>query len=413
LNIYGGTITGYCAIGISNGTLNISGGTITGTADDNELADTYNTDGLVSDGSAIVLASSYGDVVVNITGGTIESYYSYAIRAYYRTNSTTTSAVSISGSAVVKSATANAATAVTSDIYIPSTYSDHISASISGGTFSTAVKSEYCADGYTPTENTDDDGNVTSYTVEKFYLGASTDTTESTSVPAESIDGYGESIMYVKVSSDYIGTTGYYSTDNYPTTSLTFDETVTTTDEDSGETTSTTTIHNYIFAGWYSATTAEDGTVTYSAMSSFPTGDAYAKFVDADILLSGVQLTAGATSADDTTNVRFLSTVDTTDYASVGFVITVSGYYPISPSSSTVYTSITGASGETIVTYPPTVFSSSSSYFITYTLRNVTKNAFDTNITVQAYWVTLDGTTVYGTVKEFTVNDYTTKVEEQ
>ena len=85
INVYGGLVEGYCAIGIKSGTLNISGGTVRGTANDHVLDDSNSTSGGMNyDGSAIIVdsrAAGYaGNVNINVTGGTVESCYSTAIR---------------------------------------------------------------------------------------------------------------------------------------------------------------------------------------------------------------------------------------------------------------------------------------------------------------------------------------------
>jgi len=100
LNIYGGTITGYCGIGIANGTLNISGGTIEGTSNDSALASSYGSGGLTYDGSALILAVGYGDFTVNISGGTIQSTYSYGLRSYSFNNYSHTATVNITGGTI-------------------------------------------------------------------------------------------------------------------------------------------------------------------------------------------------------------------------------------------------------------------------------------------------------------------------
>ncbi|MCD7785525.1 MAG: right-handed parallel beta-helix repeat-containing protein, partial [Oscillospiraceae bacterium] len=106
-----------------------------------------------------------------------------------------------------------------------------------------------------------------------FYLGVSG---SSTQVPAMISSELGGTTLYFKVSSEYFGD-DYYTTNSYPETSLTFTET-TVTDDGYSE----TSTHSYIFAGWYSY---DSETGKYSAMTSFPEeADAYAKFVDANVL---------------------------------------------------------------------------------------------------------------------------------
>lgn len=81
VNITGGTVTGYCGIGIKSGTLNVSGGTVQGVAIDNVIGDQYSqTNGISYDGSAIMIDSYIGyagNVTINISDNTkIESLHS-------------------------------------------------------------------------------------------------------------------------------------------------------------------------------------------------------------------------------------------------------------------------------------------------------------------------------------------------
>ena len=84
VNVNGGTVKGYCAIGIKSGTLNINGGLVQGVANDTEISDKYSkSDGINYDGSAIMIDSYIGyagQVKINISGGKVESLHSTAIR---------------------------------------------------------------------------------------------------------------------------------------------------------------------------------------------------------------------------------------------------------------------------------------------------------------------------------------------
>ena len=56
-----------------------------------------------------------------------------------------------------------------------------------------------------------------------------------------------------------------------------------------------------------------------------------------------------------------------------------------------------GANDKVAQPYKPSqITAASAKYFKAYTVTNVPNDSFDTDFTVQAYWVTLDGTTVYG-----------------
>ncbi len=84
VNVNGGTVKGYCAIGIKSGTLNINGGLVQGVANDTVISDKHSTtNGINYDGSAIMIDSYIGyagQVKINISGGKVESLHSTAIR---------------------------------------------------------------------------------------------------------------------------------------------------------------------------------------------------------------------------------------------------------------------------------------------------------------------------------------------
>ncbi|MCC8080761.1 MAG: hypothetical protein LIO80_01885, partial [Lachnospiraceae bacterium] len=253
---------------------------------------------------------------------------------------------------------------------------------ISGGHFADEVLIDYCADGYVP--YTETDGKYPEqgipYTVAAFTLGISTDST--TTVSATIADGYGTSTLYVKVSGDYIGTDGYYSTSDYPTTDLTFTE----TDDDGSETT-----HTYIFAGWYSAT---DGTSSYySAMwdSVSSDNDYYAKFVDADML----DVKCVVSTVNSASRWRFVTSIDSLKYDSIGF--------DLSQDSTTLSTSKVSIYGNSVkvtsLDDPVTILAAdicSASKYVATAYYDDSDTESETSFTVNAYIVTNDGTTVKG-----------------
>lgn len=152
VNITGGTVTGYCGIGIKSGTLNISGGTVQGVANDNVIGDQYSqTNGISYDGSAIMIDSYIGyagNVTINISDNAkIESLHSTAIREIGNDKSQTNMvALNITGGEITGADGSDA-------VLVRETTTPTVA--ISGGTFSSAVKEEYCADGFIPTLNED------------------------------------------------------------------------------------------------------------------------------------------------------------------------------------------------------------------------------------------------------------------
>ena len=152
VNITGGTVTGYCGIGIKSGTLNVSGGTVQGVANDNVIGDQYSqTNGISYDGSAIMIDSYIGyagNVTINISDNAkIESLHSTAIREIGNDNSQTNMvALNITGGEITGADGSDA-------VLVRETTAPTVA--ISGGTFTTAVSEDYCADGFIPTQNAD------------------------------------------------------------------------------------------------------------------------------------------------------------------------------------------------------------------------------------------------------------------
>jgi len=364
--VYGGTITGVTGIEVRAGTVVIDDDVdstqaliITATGDPTAYGENYS--GATTTGAAIAIAQyNNTNISVTIKSGTFRGTTAVAAINPNGYDLKCTTTVAISGGTF------------TGDLV--EKIDDALQ--ISGGTYSVSVDSEYCADGYTPTTaSTDGDGNTT-YTVEKFYLGISTNEGEADeTVPATISSGEDESVMYVKVSAANISK---YNTSAYPTTSQTFKE----TDDDSNE----TITHTYIFAGWYSYSNSE-----YSAMASFPTSDAYAKFVDADVLK--VICVYTPYSDEDYDAWRFFSSIDSLNYDGFYFVLDNN-----SENTGTYYKTYNVQSVN--YKFTPTDISNASTYLMTYRLYDTNKS---TSHIVQAYYVTLDGTKVYGTATTFDV----------
>ena len=193
VNITGGLVEGYCGIGIKSGTLNISGGTVRGVAKDNVIGDKYSqTDGISYDGSAIMIDSYIGyagQVQINISGNAVvESKYSTAIREIGNDKSQTNLVgLDITGGTVLGAKDTDAV--LVRDV----TAKD---VNISGGEFSSIVKKEYCAPGFTPVTTANSEGR---YGVEigKFTVMVTSRTTGSNS-PVANVTGGGSNITYAQ-----------------------------------------------------------------------------------------------------------------------------------------------------------------------------------------------------------------------
>lgn len=166
VNITGGTVEGYCGIGIKSGTLNISGGQVLGTANDSDLSDEHSRgDRMVNDGSAIVIDSNTGytgDVNISISGSArIQSRFSTGIREIGNdAAATNVTALHITGGTVLSGSGMAA-------VQVRDVTAEKVS--ITGGSFSTDV-SGYCAADYQCNAPTGEEPLYTVTKVEEIKL---------------------------------------------------------------------------------------------------------------------------------------------------------------------------------------------------------------------------------------------------
>jgi len=141
----------------------------------------------------------------------------------------------------------------------------------------------------------------------------------------------------------------------------------------------------YVFAGWF---TDKDCTKALKG-----TGSAYAKYVDKAVLTVKAQV-----NQDNNADIRFVTTVDSLDYKLVGFEIEFGGKIADleKTKTTTVYESLNRFVDGNNAPVSPTVFSPASNFFAAFTVRNVPSDKTSEKFTVRAYWITLDGTAVYG-----------------
>lgn len=182
---------------------------------------------------------------------------------------------------------------------------------------------------------------------------------------------------------------------------------------------------DYIFAGWYTdkaATNAAASGTTEKIQSGTQTVY-YAKFVPADVLSTKVQVTNGIVT--ETTNddyrgkyvMRFVSSVDSKDYKYAGFELSYTDKetqekVTLTSKTTKVFkridstTGVTNATDNNVDTYEfsPKVVDTKSTYFITSKLP-VAEEDIDVDYTVRAYWMTKDGTKVYGSERCVSVED--------
>lgn len=154
-----------------------------------------------------------------------------------------------------------------------------------------------------------------------------------------------------------------------------------------------------VFAGWFTDETCK-------TVYTETTGVAYAKYVNARILANLAQIPIDVKYDTNETRLRFVSTVDSLDYAQVGFTIEVEGSTkgPKDVTTKNVYQKIVTTEGGVAYTKAPEDICKASKYFFTYTLTDITNELFGRKIYVTPFWITLDGTRVCGERMAKTIN---------
>lgn len=155
-----------------------------------------------------------------------------------------------------------------------------------------------------------------------------------------------------------------------------------------------------IFAGWY-----EDA--EYTKVYTDTTGSAYPKFVDANVLTVKKQLKADTTGTSKTTDIRFLTAIDSLYFKGVTFNVKIpESWKDWTKTETTAYLSMLEVvEGENQERFPESVFGTTDAkYFVAHSFTGIPKAAFGHKFSVTPSWVTMDGTTVVGKTLEFTIN---------
>ena len=162
------------------------------------------------------------------------------------------------------------------------------------------------------------------------------------------------------------------------------------------------TARGFVFAGWYADEACTEVLVADTIDSE---AVAYAKFVDKNVLTVRAQITAKEAS-DTSSHMRFVTTVDSLDYAEIGFKVKIEGREEVTRSSKVVYDSLYALGSDNVVDTlkPESEFSTISKHFAVYSYRNIPQSHFGTTFTVTPYWITLDGTVVEGETAVKTVS---------
>ncbi len=157
----------------------------------------------------------------------------------------------------------------------------------------------------------------------------------------------------------------------------------------------------WVFAGWYT----EEGCAQANALSKDTfDGEAYAKFVPAELLSVRCQTLAGTNGETEKSKLRLISVVDSPAYASVGFEMQMKGWKH-TYDTDTVCKEVAMKEGGVPYNYVPKDIHPMGAYFTTVTLTGIVNGNFSDGFFIRPYWKTLDGTTVYGVSRYARVED--------
>ena len=161
----------------------------------------------------------------------------------------------------------------------------------------------------------------------------------------------------------------------------------------------------WLFAGWY---TDKECTKSLSQSIVAPNaanGTYYAKYAKKEVLSVRCQLKADTASTSDNTILRCVSSVDSLKYKNIGLELVTPDGSVKRMRSDKVGTKIK-ARDEIYLsefTYSPKAVNTESEYFFSATER-ISNSDFGNGYLVKPYWITQDGTCVYGVSKYVTVN---------
>lgn len=152
----------------------------------------------------------------------------------------------------------------------------------------------------------------------------------------------------------------------------------------------------YVFSGWYKNETTPLKETDLAAADD----TAIAKFVPAAVLSIKTQVGTDG----ETTSMRILSTVDSTNYQAVGFNYKLATQEEGTAQFTKVYSKIKQSKSSDTV-YEPNIFSEASQHFIAADVRSISSRSFDKIVYARPFWVTMDGTKVMGLARNSRVED--------
>lgn len=177
------------------------------------------------------------------------------------------------------------------------------------------------------------------------------------------------------------------------------------------------TLEGYVFGGWYKNEDYEQGANALLEGQALTQDKYYALFVPETVLGVKAQVTSNLLDNkrgdDSIAAIRFATSVDSANYQKVGFIFNFEGSTEKDWEAAGTgvydqmfaYNPATGDKEAAETRYTPAnTFSPASQYFKTYTFYGLSAKLYDVNITARPFWITLDGTKVFGRDGIKTVN---------
>lgn len=172
-------------------------------------------------------------------------------------------------------------------------------------------------------------------------------------------------------------------------------------------------IKGYTFAGWYSDVSCK---YPLNESEANQTKGAYAKYVTDKILQIKCQISEDYNYTTQTEEIvkarslKFITSVDSLEYRKVGFQLiqhTEQGDKRATVSSNSVCTKLyaAGSDNVTLKYTPQSSFCEKSNYFKAFTLEKLPASDYGVEITATPFWVTQDGTVVYGKQATKTIHE--------
>lgn len=164
----------------------------------------------------------------------------------------------------------------------------------------------------------------------------------------------------------------------------------------------TPTKDGYFFAGWYDK--GDETGTAYTSVSNV--NKAYAKFVPAYVMSVKAQNLYTTKAGVGKTSTRFVSAVDSDDFQKVGFVISNGKGVEKEIDATKVYGKLYAKADDNDDYKRGTqMFGAGANYLSVLEMSGIPESAWEDDFYIRPYWVTLDGTKVYGLGKYVRIND--------